>query len=351
MVGIAWLGIQAEDANDDAHSRTYPFRGLSVREIRDTAEFVAAKRHVGESFDNLLRGATIVSTTPAISLQNRELPEMASRGITELRDRVCARPVTKSNYDALFALTIITRECRHRIAMPPHGELIDKMDVARLRVLWSVLFDVTAELPDSTLRRISTVAMVDCSDLIKQCEIAAAWRESGSQWLDQGHPSLFLHNLVRTLDAYHTVFNGSTDEQTQAIIRAALKRLSGTADGDVPYVPVPRMVQQVHTTSLKARLPEYETKLNGLNEVRILNPTTHAVLVGVRAGRGGVDFEVPGQGKGSVTLPNGDYSIYFVYANEPDNLYRGENFTLRSKGVEIQLVRVRCGNYAIWRVK
>jgi hypothetical protein len=60
---------------------------------------------------------------------------------------------------------------------------------------------------------------------------------------------------------------------------------------------------------------------------------------------------VPSNGIASVHVPDGSYDIYFIYSSEPDALFRGDSFTLSENGVEIQIVKVVDGNYAIRRVK
>ena len=90
---------------------------------------------------------------------------------------------------------------------------------------------------------------------------------------------------------------------------------------------------------------------SGGHEVRIRNPNTFSVLVGVRSQGRGADFEVAPAGVDSVYVPDGQYDIYFNYANQPDAVYQGDSFAIRGNGVEIRIVQVMDGNYGIRRVR
>jgi hypothetical protein len=99
-------------------------------------------------------------------------------------------------------------------------------------------------------------------------------------------------------------------------------------------------------------LPKSQNEIpKGANEIRIRNPNDFSVTVGLRTAGKGRDFAVGEQGTASTLVPDGTYDIYFVYSSEPKTLYRGDSFTLERNGVEIQIVRVVNGNYAIRRVK
>ena len=92
-------------------------------------------------------------------------------------------------------------------------------------------------------------------------------------------------------------------------------------------------------------------QLNGANEVRIKNPNSYEVAVGLRTGDSGKDFSVTANSVASVFVPNGSYEIYFVYGNKPLELFKGDNFSLNNNGIEIQIVKVVGGNYCIRQVK
>jgi len=101
----------------------------------------------------------------------------------------------------------------------------------------------------------------------------------------------------------------------------------------------------------QAALPTYKDDLNGSNPVRVRNPNNFSVLAGLRSANKGKNFTVGAKGVRTVYVPNGKYDIYFVYSNEPDALYKGNEFSLKNNGVEIQIVKVVGGNYSIQKVK
>jgi len=100
----------------------------------------------------------------------------------------------------------------------------------------------------------------------------------------------------------------------------------------------------------QVQLPPFKHLLVGPNEVRVKNPNNFDVSVGLRVADNGKDFNVAANGMASVLVPNGAYKIYFIYSNKPDALFQGGDFSLNNNGVEIQIVKVVGGNYAIRRV-
>jgi len=98
-------------------------------------------------------------------------------------------------------------------------------------------------------------------------------------------------------------------------------------------------------------LPPKGRDVFGPNEVRVRNPNTMSVVVGLRSKEGGRDFAVHSLGGDSVTVPDGDYDIYFVYSDKPEALFQGDRFALKGNGVQIRLVQIVGGNYGIRRVK
>jgi hypothetical protein len=105
-------------------------------------------------------------------------------------------------------------------------------------------------------------------------------------------------------------------------------------------------------SAFSKQLPAYTGgELVGRQTVRISNPNAFAVAVGLRAGGKGKDFDVPASGVRSVYVPDGQYSIYFVYSDRPDALFQGDPFSLNGNGVQIQIVQVADGNFGIRQVK
>lgn len=100
-----------------------------------------------------------------------------------------------------------------------------------------------------------------------------------------------------------------------------------------------------------AKWPALTSELSGGMEVRVRNPNEFSVKVGLRSGGKGKDFTVAANGVKSAYVPNGSYDIYFQYSTDPDGLYQGDSFTLRTNGVEIKIVKVVNGNYGIRKVR
>ena len=96
--------------------------------------------------------------------------------------------------------------------------------------------------------------------------------------------------------------------------------------------------------------PKFAGTLKGSRELRVKNPNEFSVKVGVRSAGKGLDFSV-GPGKtASAFVPDGEYSVFFQYSNDPDGVYQGDDFSLRGHGVEIQIVKVINGNFNIRKV-
>jgi len=96
-------------------------------------------------------------------------------------------------------------------------------------------------------------------------------------------------------------------------------------------------------------LPPFEEPLTGANEVRIINPNSFAVTVGLRMGRKGANLNISPESTSSVFVPDGSAEVYFIYSNKPKTLYQGDDLGLHGHGVRIQLVTVVGGNYSIRR--
>ena len=96
--------------------------------------------------------------------------------------------------------------------------------------------------------------------------------------------------------------------------------------------------------------PRHNGELAGSQEVRVKNPNSFKVTVGLRSDGRGKDFTISDNSMNSVFVPNGKYEIYFQYSTDHDGLYQGDSFTLSNNGVEIQIVKVVNGNYGIKKV-
>jgi hypothetical protein len=166
--------------------------------------------------------------------------------------------------------------------------------------------------------------------------------------------------FVKANRGYHLSCNGEADQALVAklcdpIMRSVasirgidVNNSSGTSHGATTAKGVlPKDIGN----SRNILLPPITSDLRGQNELRVRNPNEFTVMVGVRSSNGGMDFDVPANGQGSIYIPNGQYDIYFVYSNNPSALFQGDSFNLYENGVEIQIVRVVNGNYGIRQVK
>jgi hypothetical protein len=209
-----------------------------------------------------------------------------------------------------------------------------------------------------------------------------AWGEEQGIWLsDLAKPhqrlltqKMWVRDLVASPDGSRMAFIGGPEKETSSLwlihadgtglrkLAPAWGWLSYSFDSTRIMVgdSVPRFFSiRVASTSpqvpmvseKRSVLPLFHEQLNGQNEVRVQNPNNFSVVVGVRSGLRGKDFEVPANGTASVYVPDGPYDVYFVYSNEPTALFQGDSFTLKGNGVEIQIVKVVGGNYGIRRVK
>lgn len=87
--------------------------------------------------------------------------------------------------------------------------------------------------------------------------------------------------------------------------------------------------------------------LHGPNTLSVNNPNAFAVRVGVSSSQGSTEFTVEPHGSGSTSLPNGRFSMYFQFSNEPYSARRGDDVELRHSSASISIVRLEGGNYHI----
>ena len=136
--------------------------------------------------------------------------------------------------------------------------------------------------------------------------------------------------------------------------RAQFALADAGPDGDTDLITLNEPVvrpQQPIALPAAAPLPAFRQRLSGTNEVRVVNPNDVAAHVGLRTGDKGIDLTVPPGKTASVVVGDGRYKAYFVYASQPNALYRGDDLTLKGHGAQITLVKVAGGNYAIRRVR
>lgn len=81
----------------------------------------------------------------------------------------------------------------------------------------------------------------------------------------------------------------------------------------------------------KPRLPRYVTSVRrGPHDVHIINPNDFTANVGLRSGKRGKDFTIPPGGATTLYLPNGPYKLYYLRADEPDDVQHAPAFTVDS---------------------
>ncbi len=79
-----------------------------------------------------------------------------------------------------------------------------------------------------------------------------------------------------------------------------------------------------------ARLPKYtQTIGRGPHDIHILNPSASDVTVGLRgAGKRGKDVSIAAKGEATLYLDNGQYSIYYISDDYPEDLNNAGSFTV-----------------------
>jgi len=141
-------------------------------------------------------------------------------------------------------------------------------------------------------------------------------------------------------------FNGDTSPKTVKIILLRVVPLNGlTKEGTRPNDP--------HSEFLKAwqSLPTFKETLKGFYEVNVVNPNDFLVIAGVRSGDSGRNVAIRANGGGSIFVPNGKYDIYFVYPDNPEDLYQGGGLTISGRGIQITITKAVNGSYGIRKVK
>jgi len=92
------------------------------------------------------------------------------------------------------------------------------------------------------------------------------------------------------------------------------------------------------TSYKKARLPRFTRPIEkGPHDVHIFNPTYSSVKVGVRSGKRGKNLTIGAYGEATVYVNNGNYSLYFLEAEDPEELQSAGNFAVNSPPTAIRL--------------
>jgi hypothetical protein len=128
--------------------------------------------------------------------------------------------------------------------------------------------------------------------------------------------------------------------------------ISGCASSGMPREIVdetanPQKWQMLHSLNLNAKqsIPE------GPSIIKVENPICDLVLVYFESGNcSGWFFVEKGQSR-QYQVQNGEYAMYFVYNNEPDALYQGDEVVVDNQISTIILQPSLGGNYNMRKIK
>lgn len=356
--------------------REYPFKGMSIKQIRRTKEYRLVQDAYGRNFStgHLLRDAD-----RTVSEKTATLHDMLGPIYRKAKKALLAKPVTNANFKALYAFAVLCRQKQALLANQPNDMKYCLIYLDN-RIATGILLHACETLPDGELRRACVDAYIDSMDIVRQCELAGIWdkkfpstaKKSGPRLVLVDDPTGWLLAMAvergKAYDNLRRVTNDpyikkALDPETlkKTTTRELAKRKQSVAaspgPGDRGMEPPGRRSKTTNPPNETAKpdgkklLPAYQTSLRGSNPIRVRNPNEFSVSVGIRAGTKGRDFDVPPNGVKTIYVPNGKYDVYFVYSSKPDALFQGDGFTLRGNGVEIQIVKVVGGNYNIRRVK
>ena len=171
-----------------------------------------------------------------------------------------------------------------------------------------------------------------------------------NNWYQEG-PTVYF-----SIDSGYVEYEGEwADSQT---IRGSARDLMGeTWDFEMTMETDPVLLGEYghhETWESGSVFPPFTWPLRGANEIRIINPNAFSLSVAIRgdsggAEDGGVDFNVPPSAFNSVFIPDGGYSIYFVFSYQSEIVYKGDGFYLSEYGFEIEVYPAVDGNYGIRR--
>jgi hypothetical protein len=122
--------------------------------------------------------------------------------------------------------------------------------------------------------------------------------------------------------------------------------------GGVPQETVDPAVDPLRWKMLQnPAIPRGAPIAGGPSVLQVVNPIRDTVLViFARPGRAGWFFVDKGR-TSQHSVEDGSYQMFFVYAEEPDALYQGDDVSVASQIATITLRPVSDGNYGIRRVR
>jgi hypothetical protein len=176
-------------------------------------------------------------------------------------------------------------------------------------------------------------------------QIIGRWVHHKETWQNFKENEFYIHNLFseKIVDGF---YSNNTIVTTQGLV---FKQISDRAIID-RYKNIDKY------SALAAMFPPCSGELSGSGSaVTVTNfKGNQPVFVGLFSGGKGKFFFVQSNKNYDMSnyadVPNGNYEIYFVYANEMENLYKGDNFGLTNQKIRIELVLVEGGNFGIEKI-
>ena len=93
--------------------------------------------------------------------------------------------------------------------------------------------------------------------------------------------------------------------------------------------------------------PVYRVLLRGTNCLRVINPRNSQVRIAVRSGTKGITFDVPSLQAASVSISEGTFDIYFLYADSPAAAFKADPIAMDQGAVELLLSTTERGGYSM----
>jgi hypothetical protein len=120
---------------------------------------------------------------------------------------------------------------------------------------------------------------------------------------------------------------------------------------------MPQVTADAHTSPARAHmagnpdLPRGMPIPTGPSIIRVVNPQPRLVLVAFRSGEQMGSFFVESGDSNQYSVRNGQYQMFFIYEDEPDALYQGDDVTISNQISTITLEFVPHGNYGVRRIR
>ena len=93
--------------------------------------------------------------------------------------------------------------------------------------------------------------------------------------------------------------------------------------------------------------PIYRDILHGTNSLRVNNPCSCLVRVALRRGKTGITFDVPPSQARAISIPKGEFDVYFLYSDRADAAFTAEPIQMDFSSMELLLSTTERGGYSI----